>query len=142
MVNGVRKFTTAHDDDLLLTPFTRDLNQLMNPANQPSLNRTFASQTDIACPDRTTCIYAFPENGCSSSSTTEPIYTEIIDGPNNSCAPWSQDISFLVISVLFWLGDQGAQSSTFHSAENCFDFVMSNLTTDPDQWSCYSISSM
>ena len=137
-----RLYVPLRDDELSLTSAPRDLNQIMNPANQPSLNRTFASQTDIVCPDGTTCIYAFPESGCSSSSNIDPVMTEIVDGPNNSCAPWSQDISFPVISVLFWLGDQGAQSITFYNAQNCTDFQLSSLTTDPFQWSCYSISPM
>ena len=134
-------FITPRGRSSTYAPVPRDLNQLMNPAYHPSLNRTFASQTDIVCPDGTTCIYAFPDSGCSSSSDTEPIYAEIIDGAHDSCAPWSEHISFHVISVLFWLGDRGAQSITFYNAQDCTETQMPTLTTSPYQWSCYSISS-
>ena len=127
---------------IVLTSAPRDNNQIFNPEFKPTLNSIFASQTEIVCPNLTTCIYAFPNSGCSSSSTTEPIFTEIIDSSNNTCVSWNQDISFGVTSVLFWLGDQGAQSITFYDGQNCANSQWSNLTTDPYQWSCYSISSV
>ena len=140
IVNG--SISIHHYLIIVLTSAFRDNNQIFNPEFKPTLNSTFASQTEIVRPNLTTCIYAFPYSRCSSSSTTEPIFTEIIDGPNDTCVAWNQDISFGVISVLFWLGDQGAQSITFYDGQNCANSPKSILTTDPYQWSCYFISSV